>query len=57
MIDLEKMAKERVFVYCSNPAENYLVEYNSLEDAKKDKDNWKDREVVMVGYSIENILD
>ena len=49
--DFRKVA--RVYVYCSNIAENYLMEYNSLEEAQNDESNWKDREAVIIGQAIE----
>lgn len=54
---IDSRIRERVFVYCSNKAENYLMVYDSLEEAKKDKDIWKDREVVILGNAVENIYE
>lgn len=54
---IDSHKRERVYVYCSNAAENYIMEYETLEKAKADSENWRDREMVIIGYCIENIYE
>lgn len=46
----------KVYVFCGNTAENYWVVYDSLEDAQKDKDCWNERELVIIGQEIKELI-
>lgn len=54
---IDSRIKERVYVYCSNIAENYLMVYDSIEDAKNDESIWDERENVIIGYEYDSWID